>query len=174
VLNQHAARGERRNQAFAEALAAVEQYMELPFRVRRRRDGIAARHELGAAISDVQASLAQHQGWLDLVAPTYRALVTAARREAGSAMSTACLEAPITRDEEMNLGVRFSRKNTDAARARCINAMHDGLRLRPGRRPRRTATAAPDPNAWSLDPSRPAPPRRVRPAVRRHEPSQPP
>jgi hypothetical protein len=150
VLNQHAARRERRNQAFSESLAAVEQYLELPFRVRRRRDGIATRHELGAAISDVQVRLAQHQGWLDLVAPTvaptYRDLVTAARREAGSAMSVAWLEPPITSDDGMNVGIRFSRENTDIARARCVDAMHESLRVRLGRRPRCTPGTSPDPN----------------------------
>lgn len=149
VLKQHAARRERRSAAFGEALAAVERYMELPFRVRRRRDGHAARHELASLACDVQVDLAHYQGWLDLVAPetatAYRHLVTAARRDAGTAMSTAWLEKPITTDAEMNFGARFSRDRTDAARARCIDAM--ARALRPRRRSARTPARTPDPNA---------------------------
>ena len=151
VLNQHAARRERRSAAFGDALAAVERYMELPFRIRRRRDGPAARHDLASLISDIQVDLAHHQGWLDLVAPTvasaYRDLVTAARRDAGTAMSTSWLESPITTDRDMNLGARFSRERTDAARARCVDAMNGALH--PGRWPAKALVRAPDPNAIS-------------------------
>ena len=149
VLNQRAARRERRSAAFGDALAAVERYMELPFRIRRRRDGPAARHDLASLISDIQVDLAHHHGWLDLVAPTvataYRDLVTAARREAGTAMSTSWLERPITTDQGMNLAARFARERTDAARAQCVDAMNRtlGPRYRRDRAPAR----APDQNA---------------------------
>lgn len=122
--------------------------MELPFRVRRRRDGHAARHELASLACDVQVDLAHHQGWLDLVAPetatAYRQLVTAACRNAGTAMSIAWLEKPITTDAEMHLDARFSRERTDAARARCIHAMSRALR--PRHRSARTPVRTPDAN----------------------------
>lgn len=156
VLNQQAARRERRSAAFGEALAAVERYMELPFRIRRRRDGHAARHELASLACDIQVDLAHHQGWLDLVAPeaaaAYRELVSAARRDAGTAMSTAWLEKPITTDAEMNLGARFTRERTDAARARCVDAMDRASS--PRLRRRRTPACSPDQNAVA---SRPRP-----------------
>jgi hypothetical protein len=87
-LGQQAARRERRATAFASALAAVENYAEYPYRIRRRAGTAEARHELSNAISDIQAEIAFHQLWLDLEAPTVgdRKLVNAARRQAGQQM----------------------------------------------------------------------------------------
>src|SRR6266487_3328576 len=45
-FNQRAARRERRATTFAEALATVEDYAEMPYRVRRRRNTSEARYEL--------------------------------------------------------------------------------------------------------------------------------
>ena len=132
ALGQRAARRERRANAFAAALTSVERYAELPYRIRRRTDDIEARHQLTASISDIQAELAFHQAWLELevttVAESYRKLVAATRRQAGTQMSTAWLE-PIMRDDsEMNFHAAYQRDQIDEARRSCIAAMYDALR----------------------------------------------
>jgi hypothetical protein len=134
ALNQHAVRRERRSAAFAAALTAVERYAELPYRIRRRPDTAEARHELAAAVSDVQAELAFHQAWLELEAATvarvYRQFVAATRHQAGTQMSTAWLEPVIRDDAGMNLHVAYPRDEIDDARQKCISAMSKALRAR--------------------------------------------
>lgn len=133
ALNQRAHRRERRNQAFAAALAAVEAYTEMPYRIRRRPDNVRARHDLTDQISTIQADIAWHQAWLELEAPTvaepYRALVRAARNQAGAQMRQAWTHGPLRHDRDMNLHIAYPREQIDAARAQCLDAMTTALRL---------------------------------------------
>ena len=70
LLNQIWARNERRAKAFAEALAAVENYLEMPYRVRRRpASDPQARATLTNQMSDIKAQIAFHQAWLQVEAP---------------------------------------------------------------------------------------------------------
>lgn len=132
-VTQCARRRERRSKAFAAALASVEAYVEMPYRIRRRPDDFGARHELTDQISTIQADIAWHQAWLELEAPavadSYRALVRVARAQAGAQMRDAWLLDPIRRDSEMNLGIAYPREQIDAARAECLTAMSKALRL---------------------------------------------
>lgn len=136
LLNQRSARRERRAKVFAEALAAIEDYAEMPYRIRRRAADAGARHLLTAEISSVKSRIAFHQAWLQIEAPdvsaAYDNLDQAARRQAGVQMSSAWNETPFTRDDQMNLGVAYPRDQIDDARAACINAMINSL----GRRSR--------------------------------------
>ena len=68
-LNQRAARRERQANAFAEALQAIEDYAEMPYRIRRRLGTHGARHELTEQISQIQSRIAFHQAWLSLETP---------------------------------------------------------------------------------------------------------
>lgn len=133
ALNQLAHRRERRNKAFAAALAAVEAYAEMPYRIRRRPDNIRTRYELTDQVSTVQADIAWHQAWLELEAPTvagpYRALVRAARGQAGAQMHHAWTCEPLRHDREMNLHIAYPREQIDAARDGCLAAMTSALRL---------------------------------------------
>lgn len=146
--NQRAARRERRANAFAEALATVEDYAEMPYRVRRRRNTSEARYELTDEVSKIQSRLAFHQALLQIESPDiaagYSALVRAAKIQAGGQMQDAWRQPALTTDADMNLGVRYPRDEIDAARATCIVAMRRALA---GRRRGRGAPPLPTANS---------------------------
>ena len=131
ALSQRAARRERQARAFAEALVVIEEYAELPYRVRRRRPTEEARHDLTEQISEVQYRMAFHQGWLQIEAPDvaarYERLVRAAKRQAGGQMREAWHQPPATGDAGMSLGVAYSRTEIDQARGECVAAMRRDL-----------------------------------------------
>jgi len=130
-LNQRAARRDRRAEAFAEALAAIEDYAEMPYRVRRRRNNPEARHDLTEEVSKIQSQLAFHQALLQIESPdvgtAYNTLVRATKVQAGTQMKEAWQQPALTTDAAMNLGVRYPRDEIDAARATCITAMRRSL-----------------------------------------------
>ncbi|MDK1342907.1 hypothetical protein QNO09_06240 [Streptomyces sp. 378] len=62
ALNQRAVRRERRAKTFAEALTAVEEYLEMPYRIRRRPESSSAiRQQLTDEVSSLLARMAFHQ-----------------------------------------------------------------------------------------------------------------
>ncbi|MCP3753595.1 hypothetical protein [Streptomyces sp. TBY4] len=130
-LNQRALRRERRSKTFAEALTAVEEYLEMPYRIRRRPSSPDIRRELTDEASSLLARMAFHHAWLQIeasaVAEPYAALVAAARSEAGVHMSEAWQQPPIDTDSGMNLGVAYPRDRSNAARTLCIQAMRRNL-----------------------------------------------
>ncbi|RDI66838.1 hypothetical protein [Nocardia pseudobrasiliensis] len=79
VVNQMAARRERRSKAYAEALRTIRQYQEVPYRVVRRLDSSAAtRTALDRQHGEIISGIGFHLGWLELESPetaaAYRAL----------------------------------------------------------------------------------------------------
>jgi hypothetical protein len=141
VLNQRATRRERQARAFADALVVIEEYAELPYRIRRRRPTDQARHDLTEQISQVQSRMAFYQGWLQFAAPgvaaCYEQLVRAAKRQAGGQMKEAWDQPPAMGDTGMSLGVAYSRTEIDQARGCCVAAMRASLcgASRPGHSP---------------------------------------
>ncbi|WP_327034865.1 hypothetical protein [Micromonospora ureilytica] len=137
ALNQRATRRERQAKAFAEALNAVEDYAEMPYRIRRRRDTPEARYDLTDEVSKIQSRLAYHQALLQIEAPevaaSYAALVRATKIQAGGQMRQAWQQPVLTTDAGMNLQVRYPRDQIDAARGTCISSMRDALRRRRAR-----------------------------------------
>jgi len=131
TLNQLAARRDRQAKAFAEALGAVEDYAEMPYRIRRRRDSPDARHELTDEMSKIQTRLAYHQALLQIEAPEvaadYATLVRATKIQAGGQMRHAWQQPVLTTDTEMNLSTRYPRDKIDVARGECIAAMRSAL-----------------------------------------------
>ena len=132
ALNQRAVRRERRARTFAEALTAVEEYLEMPYRIRRRPESSSAvRQQLTDEVSGLLARMAFHQAWLQIEATTvagpYTALVATARAEAGAQMSLAWQQPPIGTDSGMNLGIPYPRDRSNAARATCIEVMRRHL-----------------------------------------------
>ncbi|MFL5999750.1 MAG: hypothetical protein ACJ736_36585 [Streptomyces sp.] len=132
ALNQRAVRRERRAKTFAEALTAVEEYLEMPYRIRRRPESSpAVRQQLTDEVSSLLARMAFHQAWLQIEATTvagpYAALVATARAESGAQMSLAWQQPPITTDGGMNLGIPYPRDRSNAARATCIDVMRRHL-----------------------------------------------
>jgi len=138
-LSQRAARRERQTREFAEALAVIEDYAELPYRIRRRPGTPQARHELTEQISQIQSRLAFHQGWLRMEAPgvarAYDHLVRTTRARAGAQMRAAWLEPVLGEDAQVNLGKAYERNDIDGAREACIEAMRAALGQRPLHRP---------------------------------------
>jgi hypothetical protein len=132
ALNQRAVRKERRAKTFAEALTAVEEYLEMPYRIRRRPESSSAvRQQLTDEVSGLLARMAFHHAWLQIeasaVAGPYALLVATARAEAGAQMSLAWEQPPLTTDSGMNLGDAYPRDRSNAARATCIEVMRRHL-----------------------------------------------
>jgi hypothetical protein len=132
-FHHHQARRDRKMRAFADALGAVAEYQELPYRIRRRQGADAAtRAAIAERISDIQVQVAFHQAWLEIeseaVAAAYRELVAAARREAGAHMSEAWGEPILGDDASMRLGNGYASPETEGARSVCLRAMRAHLR----------------------------------------------
>jgi hypothetical protein len=130
-LDQRATRRERQANVFAEALRVIEDYAELPYRIRRRSGTPESRHELTEQISQIQSRIAFHQAWLAIEAPSvadrYQNLVRAAKAQAGKQMTQAWNEPATTKDSQVNLGVAYPRDQIDKARGECVGAMHEAL-----------------------------------------------
>jgi hypothetical protein len=151
-FNQRAARRERRSAMFAEALATVEEYVEMPYRIRRRPRTAQARYELTDQLSRLQSRLAFHQALLQMESPeiavAYADLVRTARMQAGAQMNEAWRQPVLTTDTAMNLGVRYPREEIDAARMACLLVMRGALHAR-GR-----AAALPPAGSPTADPGK--------------------
>ena len=136
MLTQAQGHRERRASEFAEALAVVEEYLEAPYRIRRRQAATPeARDALANALSDLQTRITRHRSWLrveaPLVAEAYDALITAARLEAGVQMTEAWNSAPLATDADMNLRVAYQHPNSDVERDKVIAVMRQNLRYMP-------------------------------------------
>ena len=138
AANQFLARQDRLRKDFAEALAAVERYAELPYRILRRQASDAeTRERLSEAIHEIQQNLLFHRSWVRVqdarVADAYDALVGAARREAGQAMTQAWRTDPIASDEGMPLGVGLTFPEMERRREEYIEAVRWQLQWLPVR-----------------------------------------
>jgi hypothetical protein len=112
LLSGERAERQRRRELYARGLAATIAYGEMPFAIRRRQHEpdrrSAERVRLTVQFSEIQAELAICQTLIDAehdaeVAATYRDLVEATRRIAGSASRTAWNDDPIERDPDVNM-----------------------------------------------------------------------
>ena len=137
-LNQRAARRERQTREFAEALAVIEDYAELPYRIRRRSGTPQSRYELTEQISQIQSRLAFHQAWLRMeasgVAQAYGQLVQTTKARAGAQMREAWMEPVLAEDAQVSLGKAYERNDIDGSREACIEAMREALGQRPPHR----------------------------------------
>jgi hypothetical protein len=127
-VNQHQARRDSRSKDFAAALAAVERYSELPYRILRRQDSTPeVRGRVAEVIHEVQQDLLFHKSWVRIQAPrvadAYDSLLETTRREAGSAMTEAWRKAPIKTDEDMPLSVGLDFSSMKEERAKYIEAV---------------------------------------------------
>ena len=138
AVNQYQARQDARRKDFAEALAAVERYAELPYRIRRRQDSTPeVRGRIAEFIHGVQQDLLFHKSWMRIQAPrvadVYDSLLQTTREEAGSAMSEAWSTTPIARDEDMPLRVGLYFPRMEEERVRYIRAVGYELEFPPFR-----------------------------------------
>jgi hypothetical protein len=138
AVNQYQARQDARRKDFAEALAAVERYAELPYRILRREDSTPeVRGRMADLVHGVQQDLLFHKSWVRIqsprVAEVYDSLLRATREEAGSAMTEAWNKAPISNDKDMPLGVALRFPRMEEARARYVRAVGYELEFPPSR-----------------------------------------
>jgi hypothetical protein len=130
-LNRRAARRERRARAFGEALSVVEDYAEMPYRIRRRPGTLEGRQQLTEEVSRIYSRLAFHQALLDIEAPAvaaaYRLLTNEAKAEVGEQMRTAWQKPLRATDAEMNLEEHYDRRRVDRARDHCVATMRAAL-----------------------------------------------
>jgi hypothetical protein len=130
-----AARRERIAHTLAQAISAVGDYEDLPYRVRRRPSSDpATRSQLSERVSDIHSRLDFHSAWLRIsapaVAPSYDHLIAEVRWEVGGHIKKAWLEPLIEQDQGMNLslGAQYQCPRTEAARDKCIAGMRNYLR----------------------------------------------
>ncbi len=136
VVNQYQTRQDARRKDFAEALAAVERYAELPYRVLRRQGSTPeVRGRIAEFIHEVQHDLMFHRNWMRIqsprVADVYDSLLQTTREEAGSAMTDAWKVTPISKDEDMPLGVSFTFPRMAHERIKYIEAVRYELEFPP-------------------------------------------
>jgi hypothetical protein len=125
---QQASRREQRATVFAQALQAVEDYLEGPYRIRRRDGSTATRQQLTESISDIKSRINFHEGWLGIhasadLAAAYHSFVAAAQQEAGQQMTAAWNGRPTRKDREVPLGTPYPRTATDAAKEVVLQLM---------------------------------------------------
>lgn len=129
------ARRDRQAEIYGEAIRAVEDYAEAPYRV-RRRDGTPATHAaLITHLHEVQSRLAYYTALLDLHAPravayAYQNLVYVLKEQAGPQISDAWNVSPIRRARAVPLGAggRYSRDRIDQASQIARDSMRHSLR----------------------------------------------
>ncbi|MFF0284272.1 hypothetical protein ACFYSW_28655 [Rhodococcus aetherivorans] len=137
VYNQWANRRQQTSQKLADAIAAVNDYKDLPFRVRRRPySSPEIRWQLSERGSEIHSRMDFHLAWLAIVSPEvadhYKFLVETVRREAGDHIKLAWKQPLIAGDSEMNaaLGDQYTYNVTSAAQESCIAAMRSYVHAR--------------------------------------------
>lgn len=134
---QQRARRDRQAQIYGEAIQAVEDYAEAPYRVRRHDGTAATRATLIAHLNELQSRLAFYTALLDIhastaVAESYRQLVQALKQQAGPQISNAWTAPAIKHDRDVPLGADgfYPRDRIDAALLSTRAAMRKSLRAR--------------------------------------------
>ncbi|MGK0722504.1 hypothetical protein [Leucobacter sp. W1478] len=127
-IQQRIERKQRRAEIYSEALRAVEDYLEAPYLVRRRDGSAAARQRITTHISDIQSRLSYYGALLEIhtnseISTAYKALVSAARAEAGKATREAWETKPTRRDRGVSVSSRFEHRRSDDARRLFIFAV---------------------------------------------------
>lgn len=118
---------------YAEAVRAVEDYMECPYRILRKDGSAEARREVTQHISDVKSRISFYTGWIAIygspeVRIAYEAFVLAAQQEAGPQMTAAWDTKPVKKDQGVPLRASpLPRTATDAARSQLLTVLQADL-----------------------------------------------
>jgi hypothetical protein len=134
LVTQFVNRRDRKAKSFAEALAAVREYQELPYLVRRRAasDG-ATRAAHAQRWSEVMAKLGFYVAWLRIDSPTaglaYADLVTQTRRQCRGHLADAWAGTVIESDADMIGPKALFRWDNGAELDLCVFAMRRELRF---------------------------------------------
>ncbi|OLT22326.1 hypothetical protein BJF81_00190 [Ornithinimicrobium sp. CNJ-824] len=133
IAQQKENRRQERANAYAEAIRAVEDYLETPYRIRRRDGSVGVRWELTESISAIQSRISFHKDWLRINAPyevyeAYLEFDQAARVEAGRQM-TAAWNGPVTKkDRQVPLRTALQQPQSAAAKDAVLDAMKNCLK----------------------------------------------
>ena len=128
IIERNRQRRARRAEAYAGALQAVSDYLEAPYRIRRRSGSSADRVALTNHVSDIQSSLDFYKSHFALIGPAevraaYCRLVAAAKSEAGPQMSAAWRGRPTRRDRDVPGITPYPHPKSDAARREALALM---------------------------------------------------
>lgn len=125
-------RRSERADLYGNAIGAVEEYLEGPYRIRRKIADPANWFTISSALSDAKTAISHHQALIELHAPppvsrSYRAFANAATAEVGPDMTSAWQAPPLNRPEDVPLGSGYARSKSDLARSELIEVMADDL-----------------------------------------------
>lgn len=128
AVNSAQSRRERRARDYADAIGAVSDYLEGPYRVARCHKNAEERYAISTDISVVQGRIDASAALLRLHAPrrvadAYDAYVATARQEAGRQMADEWRKPPARRHRDMNMDQPFDRSRSMASKAMLIAAM---------------------------------------------------
>lgn len=134
---QRQARRDRQAEIYSEAIRAVEDYAEAPYRVRRHDGTLGTRTALIAHLNEVQSRLAYYGALLSIhgplqVAEAYERLVATLKQQAGPQISEAWRSPSVKRDRDVPLGSTgfYPRHRIDAALRVTRDAMRSSLQKR--------------------------------------------
>ena len=124
---------ERRGRIYADAISALVQFQNLPFRIRRRIDSSGVtRAAIGERVREVQEALSYHVFLLRLNSPrvgaAFAELVKNTREEGLRYRHDAWASPPATKDTDMNLFISYDYHN-EAELERCIVLMQRELSI---------------------------------------------
>ena len=121
LLGQRQKALERKRTACAQAISDALQWLELPYRIRRRPDDIAETlSSLAERINNLREQLQFHEKWLRIEIPNsakrYQSLVKVVMATAGPAIEDAWKTCPVKSAGEMNIGpLDINRDQVDEA-----------------------------------------------------------
>ena len=126
-------RTERRSKTYADAMLALVQFQNLPFRIRRRSDSSdATRTVVGHRIRDVQEALFYHTVLLRLDSPSvgtaFAVLVEKTREKGVRYRHDAWTSPPATSDADMSLVISYDYENKEEL-DECIDLMQGELSI---------------------------------------------
>lgn len=132
VVNARRARRDALATLNANALGAVADYLEGPYRILRKDGTASTRFAITSKLSDVKSAIDHNQALLRLhakavVADAYDDYVRMASREAGRQMHDAWNAEPVTTDAGVNLNVKLPREASSAGLARLCEVMQADL-----------------------------------------------
>lgn len=132
IVQRKATRRSEAADLYANAIGAVEAYLEGPYRIRRKTKDAANWSAISSALSDCKTAVSHYQALLQLHAPkavadAYDEFVDAALREAGPKMTEAWSMPPLKRPRDVPLGAGYSRTESDAKRVELVEAMSTDL-----------------------------------------------
>jgi hypothetical protein len=135
LVNAARSRRETLTTLYGDALGAVAEYLEGPYRILRKDGTATTRFSITSKLSDVKTSIDHHQALLrlhadPLVADAYDMYVNTAKAEAGIQMRDAWEARPVTSDAEVNLGVVLPRDKSNDRRDLVVEMMQAQLQRR--------------------------------------------